>query len=190
MSSNGKPSTETDRCKMSNASIIIAGLLVMGLLTLCIEFTRNVITNGIVISTFIILVSLIYFCILLIQDLYKHKGDVKTYMFVYILLFINFIINSIAIGYFIYMFSPTKMIEKINKPDVLSTLNPTVNGFLFVLFIYIFINYYIYSRIRCGSTNDIPVIIIWLVFFAFCECIVEILLLVMINTNLNNITDG
>jgi len=190
MSSNGKPSTETDRCKMSNASIIIAGLLVIGLLTLCIEFTRNVITNGIVISTFIILVSLIYFCVLLIQDLYKHKGDVKTYMFVYILLFINFIINSIAIGYFIYMFSPTKMIEKINKPDVLSTLNPTVNGFLIVLFIYIFINYYIYSRIRCGNTNDIPVIIVWLVFFAFCECIVEVLLLVMINTNLNNITDG
>ena len=187
---NSKTSTETDRCKMSNASIIIAGLLIMGMLTLCIEFTRNVISNGIIISTFIILVSLIYFCVLLVQDLYKHKGDVKTYMFVYILLFINFIINSASIIYFMYLFSPTKMIQKINKPDVLKSLNPSVNGFLFVLFIYIFINYYIYSRIRCGSTNDIPVIIIWLVFFAFCECIVEILLLIMINKDLHNITDG
>jgi hypothetical protein len=190
MSSNGKLSTETDRCKFSNASIIIAGLLIMGMLTLCIEFTKNFISNGIVISTLIILVSLIYFCVLLIQDLYKHKGDVKNYMFVYILLFINFIINSLSISYFIYMFSSTKTIEKINKKDVLSTLSKSVNGFLFVLFIYIFINYYIYSRIRCVSTNDIPVIINWLVFFAFCECIVEILLLIMINTKLRNITDG
>jgi hypothetical protein len=88
------------------------------------------------------------------------------------------------------MFSPINIIKKINKKDVLATLSPTVNGFLFVLFIYIFINYYIYSQIRCGSTNNIPVIIIWLVFFAFCECIIEILLLIMINKKLHNITDG
>jgi cytochrome bd-type quinol oxidase subunit 2 len=181
-----------NNCQFSNVSIIIAGILFLGLISLCLEFTKNVITEGIVTSTLIILMSLTYFCFLLLQDLYKNRNkDMSRYNYIYILLVINFIINLSSIIYFIILFFPTVIIQKINNPNVLTYLNPSVNGFLLVLFIYIFINFIVYSQIRCGADNkDIPIITIALVIFAFLECIVEILLLIMINSKLQNITDG
>jgi hypothetical protein len=194
MSSNGSlgDSSIKDNCKFSNVSIIIAGLLIMGMLSLCLEFTKNVITEGIVTSTVIILMALTYFCFLLLQDLYKQKQNFLTqYSSIYIMLIVNFIINLSSIVYFIIMFFPTVVIQKINNPEVLTYLNPSVNGFLVVLFFYIFINYCVYSQLKCGdASKQIGVITFILIIFAFLECIVEILLLIMINSKLKNITDG
>ena len=90
------------------------------------------------------------------------------------------------------MFFPTVVIQKINNPEVLTYLNPSVNGFLIVLFFYIFINYCVYSQLKCNkdAKDQVGVITLILVIFAFLECIVEILLLIMINSKLQNITDG
>jgi len=179
---------DIDRCKITNATLMVSALLLMGMITLLIEFTRNVITSGVVISTVIILISLTYFACLFGRDLFYNYKHTSSYKWAYILLGINICINIVAISLFLWMFS-SKTITKINKKEVLSSLNPTVNGFLVVLCLYIFLNYYIYSEIRCKS-KYINVLIVWLIMFASSECIIQILLLIMINGYLHKITDG
>ena len=180
---------DIDRCKITNATLMVSALLVMGMITLLIEFTRNVITSGVVISTVIILISLTYFAVLFVIDVSYNYKHTSSYKWAYILLGINICINIVAISFFMSMFFSSKTITKINKKEVLSSLNPTVNGFLVVLCLYIFLNYYIYSEIRCKS-KYINVLIVWLIMFASSECIIQILLLIMINGYINKITDG
>lgn len=180
---------DIDRCKITNATLMVSALLLMGMITLLIEFTRNVITSGVIISTVIIIISLIYFAGLFGYDLWYNYKHTSSYKWAYILLGINICINIGAMIAFMSMFFSSTTITKINKKEVLSSLNPTVNGFLVVLCLYIFLNYYIYSEIRCKS-KYINVLIVWLIMFASSECIIQILLLIMINSYIHKITDG
>jgi hypothetical protein len=180
-------------CESSNTVLVFAALLTIGMITLFIEFTRNVLTNGIITSMAIILASLIFFGGLLLFDIKNvmknNKDNVPYSTFAFVLLFINILINVIAMVWFMSIFFPPEIIKKINNKDVFLYINNPLIGFFGVLCIYLFFNYYIYSQLKCGATY-IPILIFLLLFFAFTECIIQILLLIMINNYLHKITDG
>jgi hypothetical protein len=178
-----------DSCKYSDATLVFGALLTMGVITLIIEFSQKVITDGIITSIAIIGLSLIYFGGLLSIDIWRIIRTTHKNKWAYILLFINICVNVGVMIAFISIFFPPEVYKKINNKDVLSSLNPTINGFLSVLCIYIFLNYYIYTQVKC-KTSNINIIIFVLIMFASTECIIQILLLVMINSYLYKITDG
>ena len=180
-------------CKNSDAVLVVLSLLAIGMITLFIEFTRNVLTSGIITSMAIVLASLIFFGGLLLFDIKNvmtnNQGDRPYSTFAFVLLFINILINVIAMVWFMSIFFPPDILKKINNKYVFSYLNNPLIGFLGVLCIYLLFNYYIYSQLKCGVTH-IPVLIMLLLIFAFTECIIQILLLIMINNYLHKITDG
>ena len=203
-----KVSNYITECKNSDMLSLAAGLMTIGIVTLLIEFTQNVLTPGIITSMAIILISLLFFGGILLFDIYhiinpsnslisKPRSYIDTNgvvkpgaTFAFILVFVNISINVITMIAFMSIFFPPEIIKKVNNKDVLTYLNPMLNGFLGVLCIYLFFNYYIYSQLKCGQTTNISTIIILLLIFAFTECIIEILLIVMISNYLKKLTDG
>lgn len=176
-------------CKYTIPFLLISVVILLVGIALIIDFSTNVIiTNTMVSSTIIVLISLLYFSYLLLDNLHLHIKNFKNnYTYIYISLIITFIINLGSLIYFIQIFSSNTIIHKINNNDVLSNLKGDVSHFLSVLFIYILIIYYIYSVINCNP-NDI--ILGLLIFFAFSEAIIEFLLLLRIMNTLKHITDG
>jgi hypothetical protein len=176
---------------------LAAGLMTIGIVTLLIEFTQNVLTPGIITSMAIILISLLFFGGILLFDIYhiirntnSNEGVKPGATFAFILVFVNILINVVTMISFMSIFFPPETLKKVNNKDVLSYLNPMLNGFLGVLCIYLFFNYYIYSQLKCGESKNISTIIILLLIFAFSECIIEILLIIIISNYLKKLTDG
>jgi hypothetical protein len=182
-------------CGNSDILTLAGVLMLMGVLTLLVEFSRNILTTGIITSMAIILISLLFFGTILLFDIYSiiKKGTTTTDpygIFAFVLVFINILINVISMIAFMSIFFPPEIIKKVNERDVFSYISKMLTGFLGVLCIYLFFNYYIYSQLKCKNNTNIPTIIILLLIFAFTECVIQILLIIMINSYLHKLTDG
>jgi hypothetical protein len=185
--SNNSTDTNTD-CTFSNITVVIIVITVISMVCLGLEFTKQQLTDGIVISVSILLTTFIYFFILLLQNLLFNKNK-NQFNLPYILFIITFIIIIVLLIIFIVLF-PNSVIKKINKSQLFNTdtdLYNIVYGFMSILTMYIIISQVIYSYIMCSKENSY---INLFIFFAVSFSICEIFVLLRLNNTLNSITDG
>jgi hypothetical protein len=179
-------------CNYQMSFYLVFGAIILSGVGLLIEFTTNIIKttpivgiNTMISGTIIVLISLVYFSYLLLYKIYENS---TLTFYISIPLIITFIINLGSLIYFIKIFSSKPIIDKISNNNVFEYLKEDVFHFLIVLFIYILIIYYIYALINCENYTEYG--IVFLLLTAFSEAIIELLLILKINSSLKHITDG
>ena len=175
---------------INNLLMLAIGLIVIGIICVFIEIVNNKVGSGLFISCIVVVCGLSLYSLLILLATYKKKIDDSSYKIIRELLTVNSVINITALVYFIYIFSSKGY--DLMKIDVLEYIKPYFKGFLFTIVIIIIVNIFIYHYLSYADikTQDVIPLIIFLAFFGFMECIIEIIFLNIITKILNNVTDG
>jgi hypothetical protein len=185
--SNNSVDIKTDTITSNNITIVIIVITIISLVCLGVEFTKKNLTDGIVISVSIILMTFIYFFVLIVKKLIFNKSK-SQFNIPYVLFIVTFLIIIGLLITFIMLF-PSSVIKKINKSQLFnntdSELYNLIYGFMFILSIYIFLSLIIYSTLMSSKEN-----INIYIYFALAFSICEIFVLLRLSGTLKNITDG